>query len=121
MNGVSPDEAKLDSIAGPGSEKRTFFFVRFGVSGGVAMPWGCNAAGRELLRDREVGPALLRRGRRTARGLSSSIVIVESLSRLRSAIVEVGGVNCLLTSGTRRSIYQHSLAEELNVVEKEEV
>ena len=44
----------------------------------------------------------------------------------RRVVVEVevghygfGGVNCLLTSGTRKTISQHSLAEELNVGKQE--
>jgi hypothetical protein len=38
MNGVSPDDADSVWISGLGSENRTRFLARFGVSGGVAIP-----------------------------------------------------------------------------------
>lgn len=46
INGVRPEDADADADAGsesrrigPGSEKRTRFFARFGVAGGVEIPW----------------------------------------------------------------------------------
>jgi hypothetical protein len=54
MKGVRPDEADMDSIAGPGSEKRTRFLARFGVAGGVEIPWGRKIAVWELDREREL-------------------------------------------------------------------
>jgi hypothetical protein len=38
MNGVRPEDADSVWISGPGSENRTRFLARFGVSGGVAIP-----------------------------------------------------------------------------------
>jgi hypothetical protein len=38
MNGVRPDDADSVRDSDPGSENRTRFLARFGVSGGVAIP-----------------------------------------------------------------------------------
>jgi hypothetical protein len=39
MKGVRPEDADSESmISGTGSEKRTRFFARFGVAGGVEIP-----------------------------------------------------------------------------------
>lgn len=74
MNGVRPEEADSVSSSGPESENRTRFLVRFGVAGGVDIPWG-----REIARSifdecaciRALGPMLVLRCLRTAIGLSS--------------------------------------------------
>jgi hypothetical protein len=38
MNGVSPEEADSVWDSGPGTENRTRFLARLGVSGGVDIP-----------------------------------------------------------------------------------
>lgn len=89
MKGVRPVEAAALSSSGPGSLKRTFFLLRLGVAGGVAMPYGRLTAGWEAFLEEGRGPALLRRCLRTASGRSSPTVMVEWSSR--SAIAD-GGV-----------------------------
>lgn len=89
IKGVRPEEFELigEGIDGPGSEKRTRFFVLLGVDGGVDMPYCC----REIVDVRklalngelpfEEGPALLRRFLRSAMGCSSSEVRMGRCSR----------------------------------------
>ncbi len=86
MKGVRPvdGEDERAAISGPGSEKRTLFLlVRWGVAGGVERPLAANVWRLVLLvlwalvlswEPRAV-LVMLRRGRRTARGASSSIVV----------------------------------------------
>lgn len=79
MNGVRPEEADSDSVAGPGSENLTRFFARFGVAGGVDIPCGCGIVfGNfvcEVLRE---CVALLRLFLRSAIGLSSLTILETS-------------------------------------------
>lgn len=76
MKGVRPEDAdSVSSTSGPGSEKRTRFFDRFGVAGGVDIPCGRDTAGRGFDCDCKLGPMLLRRFLRTAMGRSSLTIL----------------------------------------------